>query len=185
MYAEFLYHTLYETFALVDELYDIGFNFHAAMAKLWAILAVDIADAQVIWEKKSFIIFCWMNSCRGILKKNPFFFINLIFFLFCVFSWFILAWWNTVTSWRRDNRRCYRSMANSSPPRILQWVSISLFSPLLSFVNAKFIGIRYYCYNNVVFLLYIVQVKFSTGYHKSYFFYSHWGVHGFCLLYFG
>ncbi|ROT78135.1 hypothetical protein C7M84_003149 [Penaeus vannamei] len=48
MYAEFLYHTLYETFALVDELYDIGFNFHAAMAKLWAILAVDIADAQLI-----------------------------------------------------------------------------------------------------------------------------------------
>lgn len=57
MYAEFLYHTLYETFALVDELYDIGFSFHAAMAKLWAILAVDIADAQVIWEKKSFIYF--------------------------------------------------------------------------------------------------------------------------------
>lgn len=48
MYAEPLYHTLYETFALVDELYDVGFNFHAALAKLWAILAVDIADAQVI-----------------------------------------------------------------------------------------------------------------------------------------
>lgn len=42
-----LYHTLYETFALVDELYDAGFGFQAALTRLWAIMAVDLADTQV------------------------------------------------------------------------------------------------------------------------------------------
>lgn len=45
--VEPLYHTLYETFALVDELYDKGFGFQAALTRLWAIMAVDLADTQV------------------------------------------------------------------------------------------------------------------------------------------
>lgn len=47
MYAQPLYHTLYETFAAVDELFDQGFGFHAAITQLWAVIAVDLADAQV------------------------------------------------------------------------------------------------------------------------------------------
>ncbi len=47
MYDLSLYHTLYETFALVDELYDPGFIFHAALTQLFAVMAVDLADAQV------------------------------------------------------------------------------------------------------------------------------------------
>ncbi|XP_042894430.1 putative N-acetylated-alpha-linked acidic dipeptidase isoform X2 [Penaeus japonicus] len=46
--VEPLYHTLYETFALVDELYDKGFGFQAALTRLWAIMAVDLADTQVL-----------------------------------------------------------------------------------------------------------------------------------------
>lgn len=45
--VEPLYHTLYETFALVAELYDAGFGFQAALTRLWAIMAVDLADTQV------------------------------------------------------------------------------------------------------------------------------------------
>ncbi|XP_047497412.1 N-acetylated-alpha-linked acidic dipeptidase 2-like isoform X1 [Penaeus chinensis] len=46
--VEPLYHTLYETFALVGELYDAGFSFQAALTRLWAIMAVDLADTQVL-----------------------------------------------------------------------------------------------------------------------------------------
>ena len=46
-----LYHTLYETFAHVDENLDQGFYFHAATVAVWALLTVELADAQVgEWE---------------------------------------------------------------------------------------------------------------------------------------
>ncbi|XP_050737432.1 N-acetylated-alpha-linked acidic dipeptidase 2-like isoform X1 [Eriocheir sinensis] len=48
MYTQPLYHTLYETFAAVDELFDQGFYFHAALTQLWAVVAVDLADAQML-----------------------------------------------------------------------------------------------------------------------------------------
>ncbi|KAF2350347.1 PA domain, partial [Trinorchestia longiramus] len=43
-----LYHSLYETFALVDELYDQDFLFQSAVTKLWAIVAVSLSDPQVL-----------------------------------------------------------------------------------------------------------------------------------------
>lgn len=46
--GEPLYHTLYETFALVDELYDRGFLFHKAVAGLWGQVAVTLADQQIL-----------------------------------------------------------------------------------------------------------------------------------------
>lgn len=42
------YHTLYETFALVDEIYDRGFKYHSAVASLWGDLAVHLAEAKII-----------------------------------------------------------------------------------------------------------------------------------------
>lgn len=54
MYTQPLYHSLYETFAAIDELFDQGFFFHAAITQMWAVMAVDLADAQVqysIWKK--------------------------------------------------------------------------------------------------------------------------------------
>ena len=42
-----LYHTLYDTFAHMDEHLDQGFYFHAATAAVWAQLTVQVADAQV------------------------------------------------------------------------------------------------------------------------------------------
>lgn len=48
MYAEPLYHTLYETFELMDELYDRGFKFFSAITTLWSILAVDVAESQLL-----------------------------------------------------------------------------------------------------------------------------------------
>ena len=47
MLGEPLYHTLYETFALVDELYDQGFLFHKAITEMWTNLAVHLAEAEV------------------------------------------------------------------------------------------------------------------------------------------
>ena len=47
MFAEPLYHTLYETFYLVDEFYDRGFYFHAAMTQLWGTSAILMADSMV------------------------------------------------------------------------------------------------------------------------------------------
>ncbi|KAL7639055.1 UNVERIFIED_CONTAM: hypothetical protein RMT77_010589 [Armadillidium vulgare] len=48
MFSEPLYHTLYETFYLVSELYDKGFHFHASITQLWGLIAVYIAEAEVI-----------------------------------------------------------------------------------------------------------------------------------------
>ena len=47
MIGEPLYHTLYETFALVDELYDRGFLFHKAITEIWIDLAVFLAESLV------------------------------------------------------------------------------------------------------------------------------------------
>lgn len=47
MFAQPLYHTLYETFELVDELFDIGFAFNTAVTQMWALMAVDLADIKV------------------------------------------------------------------------------------------------------------------------------------------
>ncbi|XP_071551849.1 N-acetylated-alpha-linked acidic dipeptidase 2-like isoform X3 [Panulirus ornatus] len=46
--GEPLYHTLYETFALVDEIYDSGFRFHKAVAVLWGNIGVNLADSEVL-----------------------------------------------------------------------------------------------------------------------------------------
>ena len=51
-----MYHTLYETFALVDEFYDHLFHFHGAITQMWADIAVTLADAQVSW-------FTWQRNC--------------------------------------------------------------------------------------------------------------------------
>ncbi|XP_042226493.1 putative N-acetylated-alpha-linked acidic dipeptidase isoform X1 [Homarus americanus] len=48
LYTQPLYHTLYETFAAADELYDRGFNFQAAVTQMWAVMAVNLADAQLL-----------------------------------------------------------------------------------------------------------------------------------------
>ncbi|KAK7075726.1 hypothetical protein SK128_016906 [Halocaridina rubra] len=48
MYSEPLYHTLYETFALVDELYDPSFSFLSAVTMVLSILTVDFADLPVL-----------------------------------------------------------------------------------------------------------------------------------------
>lgn len=42
-----MYHTLYETFAAVDEIYDRGFKFHSAVTALWGDLAVSLAEDKV------------------------------------------------------------------------------------------------------------------------------------------
>ena len=42
-----LYHSLYDTFELVDELYDRGFHFHEAVTKIWANMAVNLAHSPV------------------------------------------------------------------------------------------------------------------------------------------
>lgn len=47
-----MYHTLYETFELVDEIYDQGFHFHAAVAALWGDLAVVLAESLVTAASK-------------------------------------------------------------------------------------------------------------------------------------
>ncbi|KAF2361473.1 PA domain, partial [Trinorchestia longiramus] len=46
--GEPLYHTVYETFELVDELYDRGFLFHAATTAVWAKLTVALATEMVL-----------------------------------------------------------------------------------------------------------------------------------------
>ncbi|XP_042222207.1 N-acetylated-alpha-linked acidic dipeptidase 2-like [Homarus americanus] len=43
-----MYHTLYETFALVDEIYDKGFYFHSAVTALWGDLAVVLAESKIL-----------------------------------------------------------------------------------------------------------------------------------------
>lgn len=43
-----MYHTLYETFAAVDEIYDRGFKFHSAITALWGDLAVSLAEDKVL-----------------------------------------------------------------------------------------------------------------------------------------
>ncbi|KAK4318413.1 hypothetical protein Pmani_010582 [Petrolisthes manimaculis] len=43
-----MYHTLYETFALVDEIYDQGFHFHTAVTALWGHLALVFSDSQLL-----------------------------------------------------------------------------------------------------------------------------------------
>ncbi|KAF2349679.1 Transferrin receptor-like dimerization domain [Trinorchestia longiramus] len=46
--GEPLYHTLYETFALVDQLYDQNFSFHSSITKLWGQITVEFSDAIVL-----------------------------------------------------------------------------------------------------------------------------------------
>nr|XP_045586619.1 putative N-acetylated-alpha-linked acidic dipeptidase [Procambarus clarkii] len=43
-----MYHTLYETFAVVDEIYDKGFHFHSAVAAMWGDLAVVLSESKVL-----------------------------------------------------------------------------------------------------------------------------------------
>lgn len=43
-----MYHTVYETFALVDEIYDRGFKYHSAVTALWGDLAVKLAESKVL-----------------------------------------------------------------------------------------------------------------------------------------
>ena len=47
MYSESLYHTLYETYYLVDQLYDRGFKFHRSVAQLFGVIGVYLADQEV------------------------------------------------------------------------------------------------------------------------------------------
>ena len=42
-----VYHSLYETFELVDEIYDPGFIFQAATVKIWAGMAMALAEEVV------------------------------------------------------------------------------------------------------------------------------------------
>ncbi|XP_069168816.1 putative N-acetylated-alpha-linked acidic dipeptidase [Procambarus clarkii] len=46
--GEPMYHTLYETFAVVDEIYDKGFHFHSAVAAMWGDLAVVLSESKVL-----------------------------------------------------------------------------------------------------------------------------------------
>lgn len=46
--GEPMYHTLYETFALVDEIYDQGFHYHKAVTALWGDVAVVLSDSKII-----------------------------------------------------------------------------------------------------------------------------------------
>lgn len=46
-----MYHTLYETFALVDEIYDKGFKYHSAVTALWGDLAIKLAESKVLYEE--------------------------------------------------------------------------------------------------------------------------------------
>ncbi|XP_042870253.1 N-acetylated-alpha-linked acidic dipeptidase 2-like [Penaeus japonicus] len=46
--GEPLYHTLYETFALVDEIYDRGFHFHKAVTALWGNIALRLSEAKIL-----------------------------------------------------------------------------------------------------------------------------------------
>ncbi|CAL4210621.1 unnamed protein product, partial [Meganyctiphanes norvegica] len=67
--GEPMYHTLYETFELVDELYDRGFHFHKATTALWGYLAVNIADSLVIpFSLEKYEIFIH-TAYHGILEK--------------------------------------------------------------------------------------------------------------------
>ncbi|XP_045102094.1 putative N-acetylated-alpha-linked acidic dipeptidase isoform X2 [Portunus trituberculatus] len=43
-----LYHTVYETFALVDEIYDRGFKYHSAVTALWGDLAIKLAESKIL-----------------------------------------------------------------------------------------------------------------------------------------
>ncbi|KAK7082545.1 N-acetylated-alpha-linked acidic dipeptidase 2 [Halocaridina rubra] len=46
--GEPMYHTLYETFELVDEIYDQGFEFHKAVTVLWGDLAVVFSEMDIL-----------------------------------------------------------------------------------------------------------------------------------------
>lgn len=74
MFAQPLYHTIHETFYAVKELYDKGFNFHAAITQLWAILGTYIADSQVIWGifAPNFASFLapWSGLCAELVEMQ-------------------------------------------------------------------------------------------------------------------
>lgn len=42
------YHTLYETFSLVDEIYDRGFHFHKAVTDLWGFVALRLSEPEIL-----------------------------------------------------------------------------------------------------------------------------------------
>ncbi|XP_047486608.1 putative N-acetylated-alpha-linked acidic dipeptidase [Penaeus chinensis] len=42
------YHTLYETFALVDEIYDRGFHFHKAVTALWGHITLRLSEPKIL-----------------------------------------------------------------------------------------------------------------------------------------
>ncbi|XP_066938487.1 putative N-acetylated-alpha-linked acidic dipeptidase isoform X1 [Macrobrachium rosenbergii] len=46
--GEPLYHTLYETFAAVDEIYDRGFLYHKAVTALWGDVAVVLSESKIL-----------------------------------------------------------------------------------------------------------------------------------------
>ena len=43
-----VYHSVYETFELVEEYLDPGFQYHLAAARIWGEVARDIADSVII-----------------------------------------------------------------------------------------------------------------------------------------
>ena len=43
-----VYHSVYETFELVEQYLDPGFHYHLAIARIWGEVARDIADSIVI-----------------------------------------------------------------------------------------------------------------------------------------
>ncbi|XP_064116822.1 LOW QUALITY PROTEIN: N-acetylated-alpha-linked acidic dipeptidase 2-like [Macrobrachium nipponense] len=46
--GEPMYHTLYETFALVDEIYDRGFLYHKAVTALWGDVAMVLSESKIL-----------------------------------------------------------------------------------------------------------------------------------------
>lgn len=65
-----MYHTLYETFAAVDEIYDRSFKFHAAVTALWGDLAVSLAESKVrvsyIFASRAKV----SEAARFLMKRN-------------------------------------------------------------------------------------------------------------------
>ncbi|XP_068200575.1 putative N-acetylated-alpha-linked acidic dipeptidase [Palaemon carinicauda] len=61
--GEPMYHTLYETFALVDEIYDRGFLYHKAVTALWGDVAIVLLESKILpFSLEAYAQFIWKAS---------------------------------------------------------------------------------------------------------------------------